>query len=69
MKFAALTKEILRFARKRWEIRDPIICPIHHGQAWATGHVRDDGTEREYAHCVTGTSEHHYFWVPGGARP
>jgi hypothetical protein len=69
MKFADLIKGILRLARKRWAIRDPIICPIHHGQAWATGHVRDNGVECEFEHCVAGTSEHHYFWVPWGARP
>jgi hypothetical protein len=69
MKLAAVTRAILKLARKWLAIRATIICPIHHGQAWATGHVRDDGTECEYEHCVTGTSKHHYLWVPWGARP
>ena len=64
MKLAAVTRAIMKLARKQWAIRGTMICPIHHGQACATGHLRYDGMECEYEHCVTGTGKQHYFWVP-----
>ena len=63
MKLALLTRTILGLPERLWAIRDTKICPIHHGRAWATGHVRDNGTECEYEHYVTGTGKQHYFWV------
>jgi hypothetical protein len=63
MKLVALTSAIMRLARRPWVNRDSTVCPIHQRQALATGHVRDNGTQCEYEHYVTGTGKQHYFWV------
>jgi hypothetical protein len=63
---SSLTSAILTLSRRLWTIRDSTICPVHHEQALATGHVRDDRTQWEYEHCAADTGKQHYFWVSSG---
>ncbi len=53
---------LLLLAGGLWATRDSTICPTHHVQALATGHVKDSGMTCEYSHYDASTGGTHTFW-------